>query len=189
MADLTTYAKAKAYMKLEDDADQSLIGVLITAVSKIIEEYIGHTIASTVYTDEVYDGNDACGSELYIKNTPVITLTAIKLYDPFTGVAIYTYTVNDDYILDSGGHKIIMWCGWEKGRNNYKITYTGGYATVPTSVEMACNMFVSWLFSRIGNENKDTWTAGTYDEKQVALKYAMPEEIRVILDPYRVRQI
>ena len=69
MADLTTTAKVKAYMRKTDATDDTLLGVLVTAVSDRIEKLCGRVFGAADYT-EWFSGNGQ--SALHLKHYPVI---------------------------------------------------------------------------------------------------------------------
>jgi uncharacterized phiE125 gp8 family phage protein len=189
---LTTRAKAKAYMKKTDTTDDTLMTALVAAASKRIQNYLNREVIQATYTNEIYDGTGS--QDLFTKQYPIVSVASIKLYDPISNTDQYTYVVNTDYYLHADGEKILMWAGWRKGLQKYKITYVAGYAVsgetsaVPEDIELACNMLVAFYFNNIGKQNIESWRAGSYSETLKGIggdESGIPAEIRGMLDIHR----
>lgn len=196
MSYITTLLKAKAYMKKTDTVDDALLTTLVIASSKMIQTFLDRDIVQATYTDEMYAGTG--GRNLYPKHYPIVSVASIKLFDPIANANVYTYVVNDEYVIDSDAEKIQMWGGWAGGISKYKITYVAGYlvagevSAIPADIELACNMLVSHLFNGIGKENISQWSAGSYSETATNWSYvksAIPPAIQMILEPHRAVMI
>lgn len=192
--DLTTYIQAKVYMKIPvaNTDNDVLLTVLVSQVSRRIAEYLNRIIPSNTYTDEKYDGTGY--RKLFTLQYPITTLSEIKSYDPHSNTDLYTYTVNDEYILHRDQEYIIKWTGWQRGTQNFKITYTAGYTTIPPDIVLACNMLVALTFNSINSENLKSWRSGTYsqtkfDTEKLGAGTQLPASIQSMLAIWRKRII
>lgn len=181
--DLTTVALAKAYMKKTDAGDDALLAVLVSQASMMIEKYTNRDFTAVTYTNELYNGNG--GVKLYLKQSPINSVTSVKLYDPYTNTDLYTYTVNTEYILYEEEGYIHMWGGWSKGHQNFKITYNAGYSTVPEDIVLAANMLTAFVFDNIRKQGIKSQRIGTFSETLKDYKESIPVEISAMLDHWR----
>ena len=110
---------------------------LISAVEKRVKEYLNRDIEITAYTDELYDGNGT--SKLVLRQFPIVSVSAIKRYDGIASGNVETWTTlveHTDYdrlIIPKEAYSVILDNGaFDKGIQNYKITYIAGFGTVGT---------------------------------------------------------
>jgi hypothetical protein len=79
---------------------------------------------------------------------------------------------------------------WPVGRQQYRIQYTAGYATVPEDVQEACAELTATWFLQRGRDlsllREDT--AGTY-RFEAADGEQLPKRIRALLRPYRYHRV
>lgn len=178
----------------------------------LIDDWVGHNyVATTTYTDEVYDGN---GTEtLVLRHRPVASVSSVKVSD--TALTASTYKVYDWGIkmdnsyntstllpyqmleADYMGSKIIF----PTGTQNIEVTYVAGSASVPVRVQLAATMIVSKiaLASREGGGGtSQRWSQGAFqagDPNMGAFPLSMQGEfidiLRVVLrkdKPIRLRK-
>lgn len=180
---LTTQAECKRHMKISVATYDDLINQLINGASLNIEKYLNRKLVAQAYTSEKYDGDGE--KRLYTKNFPINTVTSLILYEPQTDTDLYTYTVNDEYIIHGEKQYIYMWGGVPEGTQNIKITYNAGYATLPEDIKLACNIFVSIMYSALRRENTTSISVGTYSEAFSKIGSKIPDEVTQIIDVYR----
>ena len=139
---LVTLDEAKAFLKKTDDADLSVLELLIDGVSEQFNAATDRTLKTTTYTDLYLDGNGQ--PDIYLPNYPVTTLTSV--YEDGT---LLTEGLTGDFVLYSSNngawlHKLSG--TWLEGPKTIKITYTAGYGAVspagspalPQRVKTAC---------------------------------------------------
>ena len=135
---------------------------LINIASDFIERYCNRKFITATYTDEEYDGTG--GRYLYLKNLPITSITAVKLYDQTADELIYTYTEHTEFIpyLDEG--MIYMSGGWVRGHKNFKITYVAGYAiaSVPYDLKSICARVAGYIYSAQGSAGIKSESMGNY---------------------------
>ena len=143
---------------------------LINFASDFIERYCGRIFNDADYTSEVYDGNGEC--ELYLKNAPINSVSAIHNWDTYNNVSVYEYTEHTEYMIYGDEGYIYLRGGWKKGRRNFQITYNGGYETIPYDVRYACALLCGWMWS-----NKDK--AGFKSEKMGTYSYTLGSTVMI----------
>jgi len=124
--------------------DEGLLENLINHFTKAFEMYCGvDSFKAATYTEYI-DGN---GSQyLFVKNYPLNSITGIW-DDVDWAWATDTEVDSDDYRIVEGryiAHKTY----WYKGVQNIKITYSGGYATIPVDLTQVCNEEVYRRYKR-----------------------------------------
>jgi uncharacterized phiE125 gp8 family phage protein len=168
---LTTLAEAKAYLRITETSEDSLIESLINAVSDQIENYCRRKLKEQTYTDEEYDGTNS--ASLLLSQFPVSSITSVKI---------------DDVLIDSSEYKLRKSTGilirknstWPKDIMNIKVTYVSGYNPVPSDLELACKHMVMFYYKTdISNFSK------TFGEGFMIRPEAFPPQVRMLLDGYR----
>lgn len=131
MADLTSLANVKQWLGVSAATDDTLLTRMVSGVSAWIQEWIGRTIASTVYT-ETLNGNGK--NVLFLLNYPVTAVASVLVDNvaiparPAIGQAGYSFD-KDAIYLDG--------YAFSPGRQNVVIQYTAGFASVPADLEQA----------------------------------------------------
>ncbi|KKL47396.1 hypothetical protein LCGC14_2335980 [marine sediment metagenome] len=192
---LSSLTNVKEYMKITTSTHDALLTTLLAQASDQIEDYIKRNLVSTVYTDELYDGD---GERIfYTLQFPISTAPAavIVLFDSITNTDVQTFVVNQDYVLHRDEDHFIFWGGVIHGTQNIKITYTAGFATIPPAAVLACNILVFYLFNAIGKAGLESWRAGSYSEKRekvggthttfVLTGQLLPGDVQTLLLPFR----
>lgn len=195
MANLITTARAQQNAALAN-APTALLANLIAAASGAIENYCGRTFASTSYTEDL-DGNDL--DWIYVENRPITSLTNVII----TEVGGSTETITSTY-LDYDGTSGKVWFieggsgtydYFPKGHFNVRVTYTGGYSTVPDAVQEACSQLCAQLYGQSAdskNPSLQSESLGDYSYTRMSgtasgeLFGPAGNLIRLMLQPYVV---
>src|SRR5574340_1149893 len=74
---LTTVSRAKSYLGITGSAQDTLLSMLIIAVSQFIEDYTRRKYKRSTITNEIHDGNDS--PRLYPKYTPIDASQTVSL--------------------------------------------------------------------------------------------------------------
>jgi hypothetical protein len=144
---LTTVANVK-YVWGRDQADlthDDRIQTLINLLSGRIESWCGRSFKSQTYTAELYDGN--CDEYLALKQYPITAVTTVKEDDVTVDL-----TDTDDIKIHYAEGLIYRASGWPGGVLNIEVTYTAGYATIPSGLEAA---LVEWVILLLEDRMKD----------------------------------
>lgn len=148
----------------------TVLDVLLPAVQADLERACGRAFDQATYTDEEYHGRGE--RSIWLRNTPVTTLTTVKTRDN-AGTA--TTLESTDYRLDGTTGELrrlepsdwareerprvlgISTAGypvWPDEMLNVLVTYTGGYATAPDDLK---NLFYT-LVDAAWDNIRENWT-------------------------------
>ena len=178
-----TVDEVKAYLRVDSDAEDTLLGVLIKASTEMAESYLGRFLLTTVI-EEFYDffpvyktGVDPFRGDrniIYLSRGPVQTVASVKYIDG-NGDEI---TVDaSDYRTDlvSEPSRIFPehgWYGTKDTVNAVIIRYTCGYtqaSDVPANIKMAMLLMIGEMY-----------------EKRMDSVHRLPTASEFLLNPYRV---
>jgi len=182
---LTTLADLKSYLGLSDVTHDTLLTALIARASEAIERYCSREFAQVART-EYYDGRGV--PRLVLRQRPVAASPAPVVYDdPAREFGADSAVRAGDIILHADEGIIELALGvFSDGSLNVKVTYTAGYATIPTPLAQACILLAAALFHR-GQQGADGVAseshAGAYSVTYAGM--LITPEIRELLDPFR----
>ena len=179
---LTTLAVAKDYLDIlsSDTSQDSRVERMINAASDMIERYTSRKIKQQSIT-EYHDGKHS--NRLVLREWPALKPSEIKVdsgwvFDSTSVWSTDTYDIERDSV-------VILKYGtvFPKGSRNIKVTYQGGYATVPSAIEEACLIIVQWLDGlrtdrRVGVKSKSK------GGENVSFEAEMPAVAKGILEPF-----
>ena len=134
-------------------ADPIYLQNLIDASSNLIENYCKRTFLTTVYVDEVYDGDGT--RALLLKNLPITALTMVTVVE------------SDDTEVDCAGTEFrrddgigeirprpacaCTYCYFPSGYRNILVSYTAGLGVtadvLPEDIQEACGQMCAWPVS------------------------------------------
>lgn len=153
---LTTLANVKAYIG-SPDADDSLIGDLITRAQAMIETFCGRAFDEAEFT-EYKDGNNQ--RTITLKNTPVSAVASVGYR---TGPAAWTDFPTTAYDWSAEGIVELLHGSFSgtfyalgmdsqrlfgQGLKSVEVVYTGGYGAgeIPADLEQGCIELVAALW-------------------------------------------
>ena len=180
--DLCSSSEVKSYLGLTGSTHDDVIAALITPASEAIENFCRREFDETSHT-EYFDGLDK--DRIVLSHRPVTAVSGLW-DDPSRDFDDASLVDTDEYVIDEERGIIRLLAGaFSDGVRNVKVTYTGGYATIPKDVAQACVMLVAaWLHR--GREGADGLTArnagGTAQQFE---SQSLPAAVRQVLLPYR----
>lgn len=120
---------------------------LINKSTDMIEKYCnGRRFKSTTHTEEKLNG-DGSGTA-YVKHYPIISITGIQYltsnwendnWDDLDG-SFYTFQDKSGIIKSN--------TSFGRGVNNWRVTYVGGYAVIPSDLAEACVDLAVFMFNK-----------------------------------------
>lgn len=113
-----------------------LVSDLINIYTQKFESYCGVKSFKTTQYTEYYDGNG--DSFLYPKNTPITTISLLADDENYVWGTDSTFSSTEYRIVDEGKGIYLIDDIFGKFINNIKITYTGGYTTIPDDLRHSC---------------------------------------------------
>lgn len=188
MAIIST-AEYKAWAGIADAGFDTRLGIIIPAVQMVLENYCGRAFDEVTYTDEVYDGTGE--PSVWLKNTPVTAVSAVKTiasdststtlvstsYRFRSTGELYRLSGSDDYRWDYRGElgfgrlRGVVWDDSEPG--NLLVTYTGGYSTMPLSLQHLMYTLVDAAVDQAG----ENWMLGATNDGVEARTFLNPLDI------------
>lgn len=182
---LTTLATAKSHLSISpSDALQDVrVELMINAASEKIERYTNRTLVSQGTIEELQHGRRE--NILLLKQWPIIAVSELSIdytashTSPSNVVAASEYTISDDK-----NSILLINSTFPVGFNNIKVSYTAGYVTVPSDLELAVLWLVEWyyLMRTRGDMGRKTISKGG---ESVGVLDAMPEMIAEMLEFYK----
>jgi hypothetical protein len=200
MADYTTAPEVRALVTdsdlVTDTSYDAILGMLITAASRLIDNYVGgwdnYFYASS--TDvRYYDGSGE--KQQWID--PMTSLDSVEVDESDSGT-FTAWTLNTDYItwpynyasigkpiqrldIKRDGDKGV----WYSFQRNVKVGGTFGYsASPPEAVEMACKIQSSRWFMRAKGGFEDAQASAAVG--QMFYTKELDPDVKLLLQPYRV---
>ncbi len=178
-----TVQEVKDYLRVDSDAEDTLLGVLIDASTQMAESYLGRFLLTTVI-EEFYDffpvyktGVDPFHGDrniIFLSRGPVQSVASVKYID---GNGDEQTVTASDYRADlvSEPSRIMPnegWLGTKDTVNAVIIRYTCGYtqaSDVPANIKMAMLLMIGEMY-----------------EKRVDSVHRLPTASEYLLNPYRV---
>jgi hypothetical protein len=136
--------------------------MLINFASDVIEKYCNRVFRQVEYTDEKYDGRGY--KILYVKNPPIDdgTAVAVKDWNTNDNSLLYTYTEHTEFIVFHVEGYIYLRSGFKTGKQNYRISYKGGFENIPWDLKVACAELGGFLDSNKGVAGVKSEKIGDY---------------------------
>lgn len=150
--DLVSYAlvsldNTKSFLAITNHDYDDLLRILINQATEYIESYCGgKRFASTVHTNEEYDGNGMY--ELNLKHYPIITFTSLAENNATDNSDDWSTVDANEYWMDTDTGIITKTSTFTRGKFNYRATYTAGYASIPHDLQYACMTLISEIWTK-----------------------------------------
>jgi hypothetical protein len=194
-----TVGLMSSYLRVEINPTDLIANLALAAATVMIQNYTDQIIAQVVDDVQVLDGT---GNDIILlPELPVQTVTQviadvdksnpITLNPPSEGSnADWGFTDGMDGLLIRRTGEYIVWDSlytasygiWPPRRQSVQVTYTHGWPTTPTDLQMLCSVIAARAFAQDGANQE---TVGTY----IAAYAAQPAEIapyeKAILDRYK----
>lgn len=128
---LTTKSRVKDRMELTATNFDDLLDRLILSVTARIEQMCNRRFIQATYTNELHDGSDIYDTKrtiLMVKNSPVQAITSVQYKSGLNSDPTWNSYDADDYDVDLTAGLLYFKGSLPKGRQNVRITYTGGFS-------------------------------------------------------------
>ncbi len=170
---------------LTQSLHDGLLEMLINGVSAMFEVYCRRVFQQASFT-EYHNGRGKV--VLFVGNPPIASSPAVEIWDDLervwgSGTLIdpSQYTIDEsEMFIQMDGRTL------KDGYKNVKITYTGGYLTIPGDLELACIEQVALKFREATEKNLGV-TARGFADGSVSFNWReILPQIKMILDGYRI---
>lgn len=188
---LTTLAAVKAFKNIEvsTTTHDAEIARLILTVDNFVAEYCGRTFEQNVTTTEYH--STTWGQRTLLLRRPPIASIASLYDDPTRVYAASSLMAATYYVIDDANAGILRLDGasFGQGIQNVKITYSGGFATIPSSLEQAAIELI-WLARDKGDQALLGLKGKSIADGSVSyLDNQFPSGVRTTLDLYRFEPV
>lgn len=171
-----TYAEAKAYLRLNDDSEQSLVTSMITAARGIVEGHIWMPLISQVWAMQ-FDKDELSQAVVNINKAPLISVDSVTYYDNTNSIATLSAASYESDIYGSPARFRLKVVPLVYDRMNaLQVNFTCGYssaANVPQPIKQA----MYFILGHIYEQRQDVITGSQVNEVPLASRY--------LLEPYR----
>jgi len=195
MADLVTKADYKSYKGIDHFKEDSKIDSLIAPISQLVKTYCSTSFVdyySSAYTEK-FDIMDPSTYELFLTESPLVSVTSIKERDGIT--TSYTTLVNNtDYYIDAEHDRIYRIDGdksvksWATGFSSVEVIYTAGYSSTPQDLRLAIYDLITYYLKEEYKGRKSLAGASIQNETSTSItaNIGFPDHIKRVLDMYRI---
>lgn len=183
--DLFTLADYKAYQGLTSPNQDAAIKAIIPIASQMVKTYCRRTFNDFV-NDAKIEVNSGGSDKLYLSEFPVLAISSVEYSTDYgaTFIALAEFT---EYVanLEEGYLLPINYDGiFPTALNGYKITYTGGYETVPADLKVAAmDLLTYYLKNDMAVKAQRAAGANTVQIEYIT-KNTLPSHIVRVLDMY-----
>ncbi len=172
MSTLLPLATAKEYIQINHTGQDLVINAMIDGIEEWVEGFCGIKLASVVGRIDFVDGG---GFSLWPFSRPVTAVSRLDIVrddsDP-DEIETDTFRVQDDQIIRDDEQR------WQNGRRIFKVTYTGGHATVPAGLILVMLDLVKRRYDNRGGKQTQS-AAGFGTTWQSFLTSDMMKQINV----------
>lgn len=150
---LTTLADVKESLGISsgDHTKDNLIIRKINQASKVIENYCD-TYFTAQNLVEIYDANPT-SMELVLRNRPA-TVSKLEVRQSNTNDNYWSTIQTTMYFVDSEAGIIkfldVFWGGWQQ----WRVTYVGGYSSIPDDIAEACATLASFYVENASSNSQ-----------------------------------
>ena len=178
---LTTVAVAKEHLGIQasDASQDGRLELFINVSSDRIANYCSRQLVAADVVDVVHGGmsNMLMLSQWPINSVAEVAIDSNGVFAADTAVATSEYRViNEGTLL----YKSVFPYGY----GNVRVSYNAGYVKVPADLEMACLLFVEWLyrFRNTGSIGRSSISKG---DESTSILQDIPPIIKSLVDPFR----
>jgi hypothetical protein len=169
--------------------EESECDLLINAASRLAVDYTGRgmdnngvsRLLSTSRT-EYYDGDGT--DTLHLRSYPISAVTSIYV-DPDRDYGSSDLLDTDDYVYYENEGKICTDGSlFSPGRKSIKVTYTGGYTSIPEDLQLAIKELVLFWYKR-NTDKRVGVTNISVGDKSMGYEPNIPESVLSTFKRYR----
>lgn len=144
---LTNLADVKETLGITGSSQDNLIIRKINQATEIIVGYCNRRFDEQTGVVEYYDGR--IEDQLLLRNRPITTTTTFKLEARDTSLNDddFTEVPTDEYFIDREAGVIDGVAGFWGRYDRWRVTYSYGYATIPSDIAEACVDLSGFLYS------------------------------------------
>ena len=185
----TSVANVKAYLGISGATYDTLIELFINGCTDWMEQEMGgrRIFDDAVVSNELHDGDwDHTGRcKIFPKRWPINSITSVEYKTGSLSSPTWVAFTTDEYVTDDAAGIMYFTSSLSSmvpNRQNIRITYQGGYTTIPSDLELACIKMVAKEFDKRKSQGVTQESVGggtvTWNEE-------VDQEIMQIIRRYR----
>ena len=190
MADLITLAEYKAYNNISSTTQDAEVIALIPKISDFIKHYCDRSFIDN-FDEALTVVSDGGNENIVLKEVPLVDVLSVE-YSSDYGRTYTTLTEYTDYVVSRVRDSIecpYVKDGFAKALNGYRVTYTGGYETVPNDIKLAAlDLIIYYITSDMSIKSTRNVGANNTSIEYVTTA-SLPAHIKRVLDLYRLELI
>ena len=181
---------AKDFLVVVGVSDDPLIEAAINAATVAIESHCNRVFKERIVTERVEGPNAA---RLWLSAVPLKTTEAVTVSVDDVAQTVWQEEADglqSAFDVIARPDHLYRRAGWAPGSGdpyNVLLSYTGGFATIPSPVQQACLYMVQKLFRDGKRQLAEVAQINTPMGGISILDSALPRMARLLLDPYRLR--
>lgn len=180
---LITREQYKAYAGISNPNSDTEIDSILTGVSDFIKTYCKRSFVDYVAAFKTQVSNGGVGA-IILEETPCISVRSVE-YSANYGLDYTELSEFTDWVLDDDYIVSVSPSGFPNMLRGYKVTYTAGYAEVPSDLKLAIFDLITY-YRRNDSSVHSTKAPGTNSvQVEFITTTSIPAHIRRILDFYR----
>lgn len=152
-AEPITSTEAKAYLRVDHSADDTLIADLTKAARVVVEEHLRRSLV-TQTRRATYDAREAA-PPFVLPYGPVSSITSVETWDTATDAWVAadtsSYTLSQDRVFASEEPGAASWPDVDRDADALRVTYVAGYGAytaVPDNVRAAVRLVLLDFYER-----------------------------------------
>jgi hypothetical protein len=176
---LITREDVKDALKLDETTWDTVLDVIVDAVSQGIMDYCNRSFVERTLTAEKIDGD---GTTHLLLRFPIISIDSL-VNDTITVVE----TTNWEMYSDVGEVVLTDGTVWTDGNKKITITYTYGYAVdnLPRNISQAALLLAMEMWREI-KEQRTGVSSVTRGDETISYSKEFPGSVKRLVDPYRL---
>lgn len=175
---------AKTYLKipLAETSQDSLVEFFINASSEMIERETDRKLKAQSIVDTVHGRSS---NIVLLSQWPVNSITELRIDNSSIFVDANTLIDASEYrIGDDKNSLVLLSRTFTKGYNNVRITFNGGYSSIPSDLEHACLWMVFYyhkmrIAEDIGRQSKSK------GDESVSMLQEAPADVKNTINRYK----
>lgn len=175
---------AKTYLKipLAETSQDSLVEFFINASSEMIERETDRKLKAQSIVDTVHGRSS---NIVLLSQWPVNSITELRIDNSSIFVDANTLIDASEYrIGDDKNSLVLLSRTFTKGYNNVRITFNGGYSTIPSDLEHAC-LWMVFFYHKIRISEDIGRQSKSKGDESTSLTQEAPADVKNTIARYK----
>lgn len=179
--------EVKESLGIADASKDNLIIRKINQATEMIENYCGldnnHHFKQATYSNEEYKGTGT--NELFLKVKPVTAVSDFSVRSSAENINDFDTISTEDYFIIQNSGILSTLFGLTELSSYYRVSYTGGFATIPSDLSEACVTLSAYLVDNSASGN----AIKSKQEGRRGIEYFQPQQGQSLINQLGVDDI